>query len=1218
MILNSRYKIIKKLGEGRGNVFLVQDLSRGNALVALKAISKENISPEEIKSLINEFRILKRFRHPNVVQVFDFAKVYESDDADLIDSYFYTAEYIDGQNLIETFKFSSDSSTHDFEEFYKILFQLCTTLYYIHQSGLIHYDIKPENILIQKTQSGHISNIKLIDFGFGAAGETKLRGTPAYVSPEIIRGETSDHRTDLYSLGAAIYHVISGKAPFESEDQVELLKLHLSAEPESLPAFVPCSLQEVISKLMRKNPDERYSNSLEILTDLGGDLQFKLENIWYFPKVLTTRKQEVETVENYVREGKESALNGYLIFGEEGTGKSLLMENIEQSLIDDHHSVYLISTQQQSFRAYDYWLNLIQMIKEHLRSSHSNEENAQAVLDSLAKMESLFDPEMGNLLKPESFRIDLAEVLIDYAECEPFVLLIDDFQNLDKISKEFLRYILPALTSLGVKTILSLTTSQLNDDFVKSLVNFETIVLSPLDREQILQLLKAYFKWDFPYDEVAELILEYVDCLPSSIKDFLDYLFQTKIITIDHGNFQFHAELVNESSIREDIDHIHETRFEKLSEGEKEVLKYLSCFSFPISIDDLSVIIGQDSKELKNTIDQLSSLGWIKFEIETRTLFIPIKSFRSYLYSIFSDRNAFHLKAADVFEKLSYSSDLIAGQYELAGNKSEAFKFYSKAALSAEKLEAFSLMEEILDKASDNLPPEIDPIHIKKNYARCYYHLSQYNKASLIIEELLQNDEFVGNEKFQYALWLASIYQRLGNTEKSLNFFDHVFNLAATIEDKLRVEIEQINLNATLGNYSLVRKQCENILQDYNETLPEQLKASVLNNLGIAHFMEGNYDRATMEFEDALSLYERHGDKVKLSHLNMNLGNVLNIKGDRKEANKFWHKAMKLNESYGDLSQKAKILNNMGISAYDEFEYDEAINYYQESKEIFEKIGDSIGVGMILFNISETAFAMCDYSLSFECLTASKAYCKKLFDNEGLAQSLFLIGRLYLIFNQVELAEKIYIELEELIEANKLHASQRPYMLYLSASIKMQMKKYEEAEIKIELSRELFKDNSIQYFEFKCSVLLMEIYMFLGKYDNTIRIYNELSITDAFTNNKLLHAESLLIMGKLTKRHGVELGQSEIDYFSKGINLLENMPISEVTWQLVFHLGEEFLTKGVYQKGIEHLTNANLLISYLCSKIKEKKFLVSYVTQPERKRIIEKIEKNLVNLDENG
>lgn len=1205
---------MKLLGKGRGNVFLVEDLKRGNELFALKAISQENISSEEIQSLINEFRILKRFNHPNVVRVFDFDKIYESDDDSLLGSYFYTAEYIEGQNLLDAFNFTPTAIQDDeYKNFLEVLKQICITLFYIHQSGLIHYDIKPENILIKKNKSDLTPQIKIIDFGFGAEGETKLRGTPAYVSPEIIKGEVSDHRSDLYSLGATLYHIFANSPPYEASDQVELLKMHLTEQPKEFPEVVPASVRNIITKLLFKNPEERYTNSLEIIADLEIARPIDLENLWYFPKILATRRDEVELLQKYVNDKEKTSLNGYMIFGEEGTGKSLLLENLEQTLSDNNKRVYSISNSKSSFLAYDFWLALSEMILEKLKSSHSSGQNGEPVLNSFIKLNSLFVSEGGKIGQLESFRTELAETLIGYAKYESFTLLIDDFQNVDTVSKEFFKYILPSLHKYGIKTVLTLHPSVINDGYIKSLPNFESIVLSPLNREQILQIMNSYFKWGFPYEETADLILEYTDCLPGSIEDFLGLLFQKRILTYDGNGFHLHQELIDATSIKNEVDKIHESKFEHLSDRQKVLLKYLSCFTFPVLIDDFSALVRLKHEELREAFQLLISLGWVNYDSEARNLFITIRSFKNYIYSLFGERLSFHRKIAEEFEKLNYPSDVIANQFELAGNSFEAYKFYTKAALNAERLSAYSLMEEILDKASKNLLPKEDQTELKKNYVKCYYHLSQFNKAAKIIEELLGNNKCSETEKFQYTLWLATIYHHLGESEKSLNYFDKAYNHATTAEEKVTVEIEQMNIEANLGNYSFVEKRCDNIMRDFDKILTQKTRASIYNNLGIAHFMEGNYDISLKDFQNALTIYETNNDKVKISQLNMNLGNVFNIKGERKEANKFWFRAMEINESYGDLAQKAKILNNMGISAYDEFEYEEAMNYYQSSKEIFVKIGDSMGVGMILFNISETAFSMCNYQTAYEYLNESRDYCQKLADNEGLAQSLFYIGRLYLIFNQLELAEKTYTELEELIEINKLQPSQMPFMLYLSGSIKLQLKEYNEAEIKITLAHELFMENSIQFFEFKTSVLLMEMYFYLGKYDEVIRIYNELIQSEAFSRYKVLHAEAQLVMGKLTKRPGVNLAKSAIDYYSDGLNLLENMPISEVTWQLVFYLGEEYLAKGVYQKGMEHLNNANLLISYLCSYIDDRKYLDSYVNQPERKRILEKLSKNLVN-----
>jgi serine/threonine protein kinase/tetratricopeptide (TPR) repeat protein len=1213
-MINNRYKIIKNLGKGRGNIFLVEDSEREKELFALKAISRENISSEEIQSLINEFRILKRFNHPNVVKVFDFAKIYESDNDYLIDSFFYTAEYIEGQNLLEFFNFTPTSvRDDDYNDFLEVLSQVCITLFHIHQSGLIHYDIKPENILIKRNKSDSKPQIKIIDFGFCNVEGTKLHGTPAYVSPEIIKGEAADHRSDLYSLGATLYHLFANFPPFESGDRVELLKMHLTEKPKDLPDIIPNALCQVIAKLLNKNPVDRYSNAIEIIAALKQGRPFEYENIWYFSKVLTTRSEEIELIEKFISNGKKDPLNGYLVFGEEGTGKSILLETLEQTFNDKHLIVYLSNNPQPSFRAYDFWLTLMTMILEKLKSNRSKGQKDQAIIEAFNKLNSLFVTDSEKLMQLESFRMELAEALINYTKYESFVLLIDNFQNIDKVSKDFFKYILPSLHELGIKSVLTLHPSVINDEFIKSLPNFETIVLSPLNREQIIHLLRVYFKLDFPYDKTANLILEYTDCLPRSIKDILGFLFQKRILAYDEKGFHFHEELVDDSSIRVGVDKIHESKYEQLSLQQKDLLKYLSCFSSPVMIDDFAALIGWKNVEIRDAVQLLISLGWVYYEPEARALFIAIKSFRKFVYLLFSDRNLFHKKIAEEFEKLKYPYDIIANHYELSGYRSEAYKYYTKAAVAAERLEAYSLMEEILDKASINLQPEDDHIEINKNYVRCYYHLSQFNKTAKLIEEILADNHCSQKEKFQYTLWLATTCHHLGELDKSLNNFDKAFNYALTDEEKVTVEIEQMNIDANLGNYSFVKKRCKSILKDYDKIISDKTRASIFNNLGIAHFMEGNYDLSLKYFNNALRICESNNDKVKLSQLNMNLGNVFNIKGKRDEANKFWIKAMEINESYGDLSQKAKILNNMGISAYDELEYEEAMNYYKESKEIFERIGDTLGVGMTLFNISETAFSMCDYKTAYECLIESKEHSQKLIDNEGLAQSLFYLGQLYLIFNQLELAEKTYDKLEELIEMNKLQPSQMPFMLYLSGSIKIHKKEYEEAEIKIMLARDLFRENSIQFFELKSSILLMTMYLYLGKYNEVNRFYNELVQSKAFIRNKVLHAEALLLMGKMTKRPGVNLQKSAVEYFSEGLALLENMPISEVTWQLVFYLGEEYLAKGIYQRGMENLNNANLLISYLCSSIDERKFLNSYLNEPERKRILEKISKNLVN-----
>ncbi|MCX7871633.1 MAG: serine/threonine protein kinase, partial [bacterium] len=169
-----------------------------NRNYALKIVDLKNLTDEEISALKIEFRLLNKINHPNIVQAYEFDKVYECDREEFIGSYFFISEFIDGKNLLEFFK--SPLNLNEIDEFLLVLNQICTTLYYIHQLGIIHFDIRPENILIEHNNSNQL-NIKFIDFGFSTLKAKQIRGTPLYISPELISGKEVDFRTDLYSLG---------------------------------------------------------------------------------------------------------------------------------------------------------------------------------------------------------------------------------------------------------------------------------------------------------------------------------------------------------------------------------------------------------------------------------------------------------------------------------------------------------------------------------------------------------------------------------------------------------------------------------------------------------------------------------------------------------------------------------------------------------------------------------------------------------------------------------------------------------------------------------------------------------------------------------------------------------------------------------------------------------------------------------------------------------
>ncbi|MBI3450387.1 MAG: serine/threonine-protein kinase PknK, partial [Acidobacteria bacterium] len=260
-LINSRYRIKSPLGAGgMGSVHLAEDRATGNALVALKIVTHE--AAEE--ALTHEFEILARLRHPHLPAVYDFGAV-EGEP-----SHFLSMEYIQGQSLVEA---AADLSA---DEALDLVAQICRALEFVHTRGLVHRDLKPDNVLV--TGGAGERRAVLVDFGLAsrARAEGVAAGTLAYVSPEALKGGTIDGRSDLYALGVMLYQLTTGRCPFEGSGK-EIVRGHLELEPTPPSAAAPTgaaaplrpllepALSAIILRLLSKEPSQRFASAAETL-----------------------------------------------------------------------------------------------------------------------------------------------------------------------------------------------------------------------------------------------------------------------------------------------------------------------------------------------------------------------------------------------------------------------------------------------------------------------------------------------------------------------------------------------------------------------------------------------------------------------------------------------------------------------------------------------------------------------------------------------------------------------------------------------------------------------------------------------------------------------------------------------------------------------------------------------------------------------------------------
>lgn len=1202
MIINSKYSLIKILGKGRSSVFLANDISNPEKLYALKIIPVGNLTDEEFNSLRNEFRLLNSLNHPNIVQAYEFGKVHECDNIELIGSYFYVSEYIEGKNLLEFFNHQVDENNLD--KFLILLNQICTTLYYIHQLGIVHYDIRPENILIDEKINDELK-IKLIDFGFSALKSIKARGTPLYISPELISGKDVDYRTDLYSLGATIYHTLSGKPPFYSDDEVVLLKKHLEEEPEQLPDQIPDFLREIVFKLLKKTPDERYKNTLEIIDYLPEKYQATIK-VWPIPKIYLVRDNDFKKIQSWVEVDTLNSPN-LLILSETGMGKSFLLKKFVEYLEDYDRAFFYLNPVENQLTSYNLLFALLDQVELFL--SQKDILNKNELIDKISFLRGIYKSTENRLEFQQYQQNYLAEILIDLAKQVKYFLIIDDFQKFDQVTKNYFYFVYPSLVDLNIKFLITADTSFIKSGDVEKFQNLQEMILVPLSRDEIVMMLKKYFQLDFPYDEIADLLIHYTDNSVRGINEFLNNLLLSEILTFDSKGFKINYDRLKVSEFENLLYYIYEQKIHNLTHNQKLILEILSLINFTIKLKHLSEIINTEMDFLKSDISFLSSFGWIEFSGKDETIFLPKGGIKNFLFNKTKNDKNLNLYLAKYFEQNGFPSFVVAEFYERAGEKENAFNYYLKSANEAENYFSYSLMEKYLLKCLNLEKRDSYLTNLKFKLAQCYFSQSEFKKAQLIIEEIVEKNYLEQDQLFNLYLMLAIIHFKTGDIEKAYENFDKAFNYAINDHQRIEVELNQINLEVSQGNFTIAMKKCENLLKDFDQVLSNYSRAAIFNNLGITNSQGGFYQDAIPYFEKALQIYDQLKNKMKLSQVLLNLGNVYNLIGNREKAFENWNEALKINDSIGDLSKKALILNNIGISLFEGTKIDEAIKYYQEAMTIFDKINDFFGKNIALFNLAEAYFLTCDYEQALYHLNEGLLLSKKLMDIDGQCQSLFLLGMIYYHLNKLKNLQEVFTELLSVIESNKMQSSHLQYYLYLSGLLDYENKQVTDAEIKLNLAKELLKETEGKYFYCKSVLDLMRVYSYQGNSEQIENLFNELKENYYFNINNLLQAEAYLILGDISKKPGSRLNEQAIYYYSEALKYVEQSYIGEVTWQVLLGLGEEYLVKGAIGKGIELFKQANLIIEYIASKIKENDNKNSYLAHPKRKRSLEKIEK---------
>ncbi len=261
--LDGQYRLEGILGEGAmGVVFRGKNLAVEKA-VAIKMMRKETFAePDAVERFKREAKVWSQLNHPSIAQVFDFGLQDEMP--------YLVMELVDGDDLSDVLDREGPLAPL---RAISVMRQLASALEEAHRLGVVHRDIKPQNMMLLRYKPGGRLVLKVLDFGMAKQVGNKsmsltapgiLVGTPKYVAPEQVTEKPKiDGRTDLYAAGVLFYELLTGQPPFVGTPH-DVLFAHLGRQPEPLPESIPACVQEVVMKLLRKKPDDRYQSAVDL------------------------------------------------------------------------------------------------------------------------------------------------------------------------------------------------------------------------------------------------------------------------------------------------------------------------------------------------------------------------------------------------------------------------------------------------------------------------------------------------------------------------------------------------------------------------------------------------------------------------------------------------------------------------------------------------------------------------------------------------------------------------------------------------------------------------------------------------------------------------------------------------------------------------------------------------------------------------------------------
>jgi len=1002
-ILN-RYTILDSIGSGgMGKVWKVFDEAT-NKIIALKILS--DISDDAVSYFKREFRTLTKLRHPNLVEVYDFGTLEDGCS-------YFTMEFVDGADIKRYFAKQYDGGQKvDNEVLYQILVQVCQALDYIHSRKLVHGDIKPSNILVTCHSPSPINSTasdarmmddrllitKLVDFGLSRSVDiqevTGLSGTVEYISPEMIKGERVDGRSDLYSLGIVLYELLAQQPPFKG-NVAEILRQHIFQEPEPLRKRnpdVPAELEAVVNRLLAKDQARRYQSAYSVAAAIselsGGKIPLQTKEVsqsYVLSGKFVGREKELERLKELWKESSDRS-SFVLISGEAGIGKTRLLKELKFSTQLEGGTIIWASCPETVAPAFQpLWEVLRQVIRVFGYESDALRKHASELSFLLPELSEHFEIQQLPELDVEGEKLRLFNAVVNFlfavARQRNLIIVIDDLHLADSSTLEYLNYFSRSFGVEDRKGIL-FCGAYLADEKAKlsSLLGevsgksyFEAMPLNSIAIEEANAFIASMLgkeTIDESWFAVCGAIYQQTGGNPFFIEEVMKSLLDEGMVLRKRDAWEIAIPDVSALRLPTSVRDVLLKRIHHLDEASLEILKQASVWTGRFDVEMLQHVSQSGVESLAEVLRKVEEAEII---YRTKNLYdFKNPKIRNILYEELDSeqKRNLHRRAVAFYENIYASnpenySELFAHHYYYAGESLKALKYCVISGDRAVKMYANA--------------------EAVKYYERALHLVRKSDGENLILE-------------FEVLAKMMDVYDILAKRDQEADVLEDMLVVATRLNDKKKLSDmynRQSRFLTLTSQFERARKSAEKALNLKKEVNDRKGEGDALINLGFAYYRTGAIDEFLNYYNKAVQVFDELRCKIEEGNALVDMGHAYAAFLDTpNKALEYYDKALKIFEDAQYERGRGRASGNSGLAYYFLGEYEKALECYQQTYEIFQRIGDRRGLANCLNNMGLTLKTLGRYSQSLTHLTQAlnlMREVKDIFGERGCLEHLAIV-----------------------------------------------------------------------------------------------------------------------------------------------------------------------------------------------------------------------------------